>query len=160
MPRLELWYSRRMARDYPTLELMAPTLNYPGAIELAAKGATIKQIAAELGCSPASMAKLLARDAPFRQALEQARSIGFASIADEVKTLVTDNPLTDVQMLRLHADNAKWYLSKMEPARYGEKLDVTVTKGVDLRTAIAEGRARTRILNAPAIESCNDPFAD
>jgi AraC-like DNA-binding protein len=135
-------------------------LMYEAALTVASAGGTIKKIAATLGCSPRYLSKILATNAPFRQSYEQARATGYALTADEIKTLVTDNPLTDVQMLRLHSDNAKWYLSKMDPARFGDKLDVTVSKGVDLRTAIAEGRSRTRIVNAEAIEAVNDPFAD
>jgi hypothetical protein len=160
MPRADLWYSHVMPPNYQTMEHRAPTLNYADALELAAKGSTIKQIATALGCSPHGLARLLTIDPLFKQALDQARAVGFDTLADEVKTLVTDNPLTDVQMLRLHSDNAKWYLSKMNPARYGDKLDLTITKQVDLRSAILEGRSRTRIVNAEQIEGCNDPFAD
>jgi hypothetical protein len=133
---------------------------YEEAIETASNGGTLKAIARALGCSLSSLAKILSTNAPFKQRLEQARAVGFSATADEVRTLVQDNPLTDVQMLRLQSDNAKWYLSKMDPARFGEKLDLTVSKAVDLRAAIAEGRSRMRVINAPAIEAANDPFAD
>jgi hypothetical protein len=139
---------------------MTLELNYQAGIDAATNGATYKQIAEAMGCARCTLFTLMLNNAPFKARLEQARAIGYASTADEVKTLVTDNPLTDVQMLRLHSDNAKWYLSKMDPARFGDKLDLTVSKAVDLRTAIAEGRSRMRVINAPAIEASNDPFAD
>jgi hypothetical protein len=139
---------------------MSLELNYDAGIDAAHTGATYKQIAEAMGCSRATLFKMMMSNAPLKTRLEQARAIGYASTADEVKTLVTDNPLIDVQMLRLHSDNAKWYLSKMDPARFGDKLELNVNKTVDLRTAIEEGRSRTRIINAPALEASNDPFAD
>lgn len=136
-------------------------LDYEGALELAARGASLKLIAERLGCSPVYMSKVLAQHAPFRQAMEQARIVGFSITADEVKTLVPDNPLLDPNLIRIHADNLKWYLSKMHPAVFGEKLDMTISKQVDIGSAIQEGRARTRIVNAPLVsDGANDPFAD
>ena len=40
-----------------------------------------------------------------------------------------------VQAVKLKADNLKWYMSKMKPKKYGDKIDMT-TNGKDLPTPI------------------------
>lgn len=53
-----------------------------------------------------------------------------------------------VSAYKLKADNLKWYMSKMKPKKYGDKLDLT-TNGKDLPTPI--------LANVP---SNNSPQAD
>ena len=64
----------------------------------------------------------------------RARDFGLDTMADELLDISDDvaGDLTDdgkwshanVQRSRLRVDTRKWYLSKMAPKRYGEKLDV------------------------------------
>ncbi len=45
-----------------------------------------------------------------------------------------------VQAVKLKADNMKWYMSKMKPKKYGDKIDMT-TNGKDLPTPIFNGES-------------------
>lgn len=45
-----------------------------------------------------------------------------------------------VQAVKLKADNMKWYMSKMKPKKYGDKLDMT-TNGKDIPTPIYGGKS-------------------
>lgn len=49
-----------------------------------------------------------------------------------------DNPVKARNMI----DVRKWRASKMNPSKYGERLDINVTKTVDIKAAILEGRSR------------------
>lgn len=51
----------------------------------------------------------------------RARDIGLDCMADEVQE-IADNKEGDVARDRLRFDSRRWYLSKMAPKRYGEKL--------------------------------------
>jgi hypothetical protein len=148
-----------MGQNHQTLEHMLPRLAFEAALELAATGATTKAIAERLGCSPVSMAKILASNPPFRQAMGQAREIGLMNKAEMLEHIVSQNPFVDPNLLRLQSDNLKWLLSKLMPQVFGDKLDLTISKQVDIGSAIAEGRARTRLVNAPVLAD-GDIWAD
>jgi hypothetical protein len=43
---------------------------------------------------------------------------------------------------RLYVDTVKWYVGKVAPKKYGDKLDLNVTGKVTVGDAIEEGRKR------------------
>lgn len=55
---------------------------------------------------------------------------------EEIEDIAVNEP--DVQRARLRIDVVKWQLSKEEPKKYGDKLDMT-TNGKDLPTPILGG---------------------
>lgn len=89
----------------------------------------------------------------------QAREIGLMNKAEMLEHIVSQNPFVDPNLLRLQSDNLKWLLSKLMPQVFGDKLDLTISKQVDIGSAIAEGRARTRLVNAPVLAD-GDIWAD
>jgi len=54
----------------------------------------------------------------------RARDIGLDCMADEVHE-IADNVEGDVQRDRLRFDSRRWYLSKLAPKRYGDKVALT-----------------------------------
>lgn len=65
---------------------------------------------------------------------------------------VVDKPLTGVEITtgdavdrsRLHVDTLKWYLSKLAPKRYGDKIAVEHSGNVSIEDRLRAGRARVR----------------
>ena len=66
----------------------------------------------------------------------RARDIGLDERADKMDEDVDNEP--DVARARLKLDYAKWYLAKLAPKRYGEKLDLGVSgpNGGPIETAV------------------------
>lgn len=60
----------------------------------------------------------------FLDKYESAVNIRTDNMFDELED-IADNTLGEVQRDRLRVDTRKWYLSKVMPKKYGEKLDVT-----------------------------------
>jgi hypothetical protein len=52
-------------------------------------------------------------------------------MADEI-LLISDAKDTDVNRDRLRVDTRKWLLSKLQPKKYGDKLDIEHTGGITL----------------------------
>jgi hypothetical protein len=124
------------------------------AFNLAHDGKPVRHIVSALGISRRQYFRLKALDASFAQALARARADGFDTIADDVLTLVDDDVFgTDPQILKLKADNMKWYLQVMNPAKYGQRQTV-VTEFVDIGQALLEAKNRTAIDITPT----PDPF--
>jgi hypothetical protein len=53
----------------------------------------------------------------------------------------TETP-KNVNARRLYVDTVKWYVGKVAPKKYGDKLDLNVTGKVTVGDAIEEGRKR------------------
>jgi hypothetical protein len=63
----------------------------------------------------------------------------------------------DVQRARLKSENLRWYISKVNPGRYGDRLDLTVTEKLDVSEALKAARARLvlpvrDLLTAPGLQ--------
>jgi hypothetical protein len=130
------------------------------AYNLAFDGQPLTKIAEAMGVSRPTFFRLKAADASFAQRLARARAEGYDTIADRVLTLVDDDVFdTDPQTLKLKADNMKWYLGVMNPAKYGLRTTV-VTEFVDIGAALSEakGRATIDITPQPIQLFGPDPF--
>lgn len=117
------------------------------AINMAAEGKALKQIIDAI-CMP-EYAFLNARrnDHNFEIMFEEARQEGLEHHADSL--LVIANEEVDVQRGRLKSDNIKWLLSKRKPKTYGDRIDVTMTQTVDIRSALAEAQSRILVHPSP-----------
>lgn len=118
------------------------TTNFEAAIECAASGGTMDDVARALGCSYRHLWRLTEKHPSFGQSLTRAREIGLQIQGDKLRTLVRDNPDIDVQRLKLESDNIKWALSRFLPKIFGDRLDVSVSERVDVSLAITEARGR------------------
>ena len=90
---------------------------------------------AELG-SEAAIRRLVAKDEAFATQYARARDIGLDKMADEALAITDDATPGDVNVARLRFDARRWYLSKLAPKRYSDKLDLSgsIKASVTLRT--------------------------
>lgn len=143
----------------PLLNIQPHQLEH--AIELAAQGKYVRDIAKALGCSMDHLAVLRARDTHFEKRFCQARILGRELLAESVATITDDDPFGDPQILRLKSDNMKWFLGVQDPAKYGQRQTVTV-ESVDLGSALTEARQRAnRVIDvtpAMTLIEAPDPF--
>jgi hypothetical protein len=68
----------------------------------------------------------------FSAQYERSRNVGLDVVADDV-IHIADNPGGDVAKARLRFDARRWYLSKLAPKRYGDRLDLNVDAKVEVR---------------------------
>lgn len=85
-----------------------------------------------------------------------ARRQGIHAMAEGVIDIAEDEP--DVMRAKLKADVTRWYVSKMDPRRYGDSLNLNVQEQISVSDALQQ--ARERVINAQphtqAIENKQD----
>lgn len=127
-----------------------------------AKGRTLRAICKEDEGMPAdSTVRQWALDnagGEFAAQYAQARDLGLDAMADELME-VADTPkegekrresLTDIEVTkgdmlehrRLQVDTRKWYLSKLAPKRYGDRVQHEHSGSVEIATTITDARKR------------------
>lgn len=129
--------SNQYYKDPPMIE----RINIEAGLEIAAQGGKTVDIARAMGCSARQFCQLKRQHADFAHAVDNAREQGYIIKAELLETLIEDNPLASVDELRLQFDISRFLLSKMYPAKFGEKLTLAVER-VDLMGAMAEAKAR------------------
>jgi hypothetical protein len=123
----------------------APPIEYTNeqldlAIELAAKGESLKTIINSILTSEIHFWRYRQDNPNFQKSFDSARQEGLEHLADALITMADD--YIDVQRARLKSDNHKWLLSKRKPTTYGDKVDIHVSQTIDLSGAIKEARSR------------------
>ena len=88
----------------------------------------------------------------FADQYARARDVGLDVMADELLQISDEQAVVytktgaafdpDVQRDRLRVDTRKWYLSKLAPKRYGDKLQVEHSGNVSIEDRLRAGRAR------------------
>lgn len=76
----------------------------------------------------------------FSAKYERVRAIGMDAAADKLRELAKSAVGLDaagVSAIALQVNTEKWYLSKIAPKQYGDKLDVT-TNGKDLNSRVMD----------------------
>lgn len=71
------------------------------------------------------------------QIAQQARA---ELLADEIIE-IADTDLDPIRA-RNRIEARKWYASKMQPQKYGDRIDINLTETVDIRGALSEARSR------------------
>lgn len=116
------------------------------ALDLAANGAPIKEVAASLGLSQLMFAKLLQRDPILAGRMRQARELGYITRAESLSNEAKSNVYGDVNHLRVVIDTEKWLLSKLHPAVFGDRIAVQV-ETVDVAGALNDARNRAGLID-------------
>lgn len=146
----------------PTPPLVIPPEKFDLALNLAAEGKPVRTIIAAVGCSRTQFYKILQNNPGFEREYSRARKFGFETVAEDVLTLVDDDPFGDPQLLKIKSDNMKWFLGVCDPARYGQRQTVTV-ETVDISAALTEAKQRAKTIDiTPGLvslpNSLPDPF--
>lgn len=110
------------------------------AVELALKGSRLKEIRDAIGVSVGQFQSVLESDISFAARFARARATGHDEKAETLLTIPDEEP--DVQKARLKSDNVKWFLAKLKPETYGDRIDLNVNQTVDIGGALADARAR------------------
>ena len=105
-------------------------------------GESLKSICAKLNIPLNHVFDYANKDPSFDKRMQQSRVYNSHVLADEL-IHCTDNAITiaDSAVARVWSDNAKWVAAKMNPARYGERLEVNVTH-LDLSSVLLAAENR------------------
>ena len=71
----------------------------------------------------------------------RAKKVGLDRYAEDLMQ-ISDDPDIPPEHKRIMVDSRKWLLSKLIPAKFGDKLAIEHNDGDALLTALREGRAR------------------
>ena len=107
---------------------------------MAVEGQTLQRIADELCISPYTFFQARQHDPVFNQEFMLARQEGINTCVDRLDTIHEEHP--DPQVMRVVSDNIKWKASKLNPAIYGDRLDLNVNHTVDIGGALKEAKQR------------------
>lgn len=110
-----------------------PAATLDKAIARLAEGATLTQVAKELGHDRSVLSKRLRDNPDIEARYDQAVKEGIEAnleIAFSQATEAKDN--FEVQKARLIADNAKWNAAKRYASVYGDKIDTGMVEGLNI----------------------------
>ena len=108
--------------------------------EIVAEGETIQTACKLLNIPRTDITRWMNYHPDFERSLAKAKFLSADALADQLLDIAEEIP--DVHRARLKSENLKWYVSKLAPARYGERLDLNVTQQVDVGAALMAARAR------------------
>ena len=128
-------------------------------------GLSLRKASARHGISVQSFLRAVAEDKILSERYERARAAVIDRLADEVFELADapidklDNGATDTGLVRqrqLQVDTRKWFLSKLAPKVYGDRLDVSVTETKISITAALQA-AQGRMSDTITIDALPEP---
>lgn len=142
----------------------APGLAFPAAesdeialtteiIERIANGATLDKATGETEHSVSWFYSRLVKFDFLQVLYARAKEIRADVFADAIIDIVDDDTI-DPQMARNRADARKWHASKMNPSRFGDRIELNINKKPDLAGALLEGKRRVqeRIASAQVVD--------
>ncbi len=99
--------------------------------ERLAQGESLRSICRDEGMPTETTVRQWALDdrEGFYSQYARARDMGLDAMADEVLAIADTDAGEDVQRSRLRFDARRWYLSKLAPKRYGERLGIEQAGG-------------------------------
>lgn len=113
-------------------------------IQAIANGETLVWALDLRGFWPHQFYKRLEMDLANRQQYARAREYQVEGRAEECVTIADTDP--DPQRARNRISARQWYAEKMNPKRFGQKIDLTVTDAVNPAALHAEGMRRARLM--------------
>ena len=102
-------------------------------------GASLRKAAkaADLG-SEKAIRVLVDQDAEFATQYTRARDIGMDRLADEVLEIADSATKDTYGESRLQVDARRWYVSKLAPKRYGDRLDLQHSGSISRTDALTD----------------------
>ena len=135
-------------------------------------GLSLRKASAMHNVSPQTVLRACADDRALAEHYDRARAAVIERLADEVMELADkpvaklDNGATDPGLVRqrqLQVDTRKWFLSKLAPKVYGDRLDVSVSDNrISIQGALAAAQSRlVDVIDvAPRLNASNVQSAD
>lgn len=126
------------------------------ALELISQGQVVTRSCDQAGIALATFEAYIARDPELQQLRAEAERRGHDALADALINI--DNHRihghSDPKMAKVVSDNIKWFLSKKDQKRFGDKVEVSHTLTADRAIVDALNAARTRVaqIASPVIE--------
>lgn len=115
---------------------MQLTEHIPAILERLSQGESLNAICKTEGFPAESTVRAWAIDQPeFGAKYARAREMGMDARADRLRGLARKAlgmKAEGVQAMRLIIDTEKWYLSKIAPKKYGDKLDLAIPEGLTI----------------------------
>lgn len=132
-----LWFSQLPSRFR---DMAIPLTTMKAIIDSIAEGGLVKNALKEHGIPASSFFAELHDTPSLLEAYARAQKARSELAVDEIVE-IADNE-TDPQRARNRIDARKWFASKIQPSKYGERLDVNLNQTVDIGSALKEARAR------------------
>jgi hypothetical protein len=107
-------------------------------------GATRKEAFALANITPYKFGKVLDSSPDLNISYARAQ-IGRAEDDADSIVEIADNELIDPNRARNMIDARKWRAAKMNPHKYGDRLDLTVNQTVDIKTALDRANSRLEL---------------
>jgi cyanate lyase len=140
---------------------------------MVSEGLSLRKACIKTGLDPARFLRAVDADPELAKQYARARQALLDKMADEILELADapvaklDNGATDPGMVRqrqLQVDTRKWFLSKLAPKIYGDRLDVSVSDTrISISGALAAAQARlvdvvdvTPRLSASIVQAVHD----
>lgn len=108
-------------------------------------GETVKKIAARLGVNPTAIRRYAHTDAERQQEYEQAQRDGTESLLDDLADIPNSDQQADPARTRVIVDCLKWVISKRNPDRYGDRVDVRHVHRLDMSAILLAADERVRM---------------
>lgn len=115
------------------------------------KGESLKRIIDSEQMHPAEFFKTVYGTPGLSESYSQAQKARAELMVEETVEITDEEP--DPQRARVRIDARRWYASKMQPQKYGEKLDLNVNQTVDIGLALKEARKRLLPESDPTMDS-------
>jgi len=131
-----------------------------------AKGLSLRKASAMHDITPWGFLRAVAADILLSQHYERARAAVIDKMADEVMELADapvaklDNGATDPGLVRqrqLQVDTRKWFLAKLAPKVYGDRMAVEVTETrISISGALAAAEQRVALIDAIEVQDVQE----
>lgn len=109
-------------------------------LTLVTEGQLLRQAAEVCGMPLSTLYRRFKSDPATWELYRRARELGANAIAEYAVDIADNDP--DSKRARNRIMVRQWLASKLDPKTYGDKLDLTITETVDMRSSIDRGRAR------------------
>lgn len=126
------------------------------AIRLAEEGGSFRTICDRIGINPSVLVYHSELATPEAERFLLARRAGTEILIDDIVDYDYSDP-QQAALIKIRSDNHKWRASKMIPSKYGDRIDINIEGGLDLRPVSERAIARLRAIEVvPQLDSGED----
>lgn len=131
-------------------------------LELVSEGRTLTSACDEVNIGVGTFVRHVQSQEEFQDLFAEAEQRGYDTLADILLEINTHHYYAagDAKMANVLSSNIKWYLSKKQPKKYGEKITVENIYTLDRTITDALARARDRATGVQALEHLTQEIID